>query len=209
MHHKIVLIILAVVIILMFCYTISREKFVYKSDSRDCDKFPDDPACKPECTTDSDCPSGFVCLNGICGKPSSTGLESCAPADGRWSIPHQDQEGRSKLTSPCCQPPNYDLAKNYSTCDNVEDASPAVKACMQNCCAFAQDQARFYDDSWFPMARCGCSLWCHNKTVPHFSKWGTAQHYITGDIAEARTSDSPNFIDFTNGVAYQTFRHRH
>jgi hypothetical protein len=47
------------------------------------------------------------------------------------------------------------------------------------------------------MARCACSLWCYNQDVPHFKKYGTAVHYISGDLAEARTSDSGDFIGGT------------
>ena len=231
MHQQIILIIIALMVVLMFIYTFRQESFTNgcedNSDcsngqmcdtdsgkcvslkSRDCDKFPDDPVCQVECKVNSDCPKGYVCQDNLCNIPSKTVLSSCAPSDGRWNIPDQDAEGRSKLNSPCCQPPDYKLAQNYSTCDNYQDESnSSIRSCMQNCCAFATDQARFYDLSWYPMARCGCSLWCHNKTVPHFSKWGTAQHYITGDIAEARTNDAPNFIDPTGQVSYQTFRHR-
>ncbi len=152
--------------------------------SVDCKKFPDDPACKPPPPV----------------SPVDTGLKTCVPSDGQWSTRGTGLQGRSTLASPCCQPPKYELAKanvkgvDYKTCDDNLDKTNAIEACVAHCCSFAASQANNYDTSWYPMARCACSLWCYNQDVPHFAKYGTAVHYISGDIAEATTSDDPDFI---------------
>jgi hypothetical protein len=135
-------------------------------------------------------------------------LNTCAPADGNWSIPNADEQGRSALNSPCCQPPDYKLASNYQTCANVKngtvDTNTPIGRCLQQCCGYVNkplqgerkqggDNSQ-YDASWFPMAECACSLWCNNQDVPHFKKYGTAVHYISGDLAEAHTRDTGIFM---------------
>ena len=149
------------------------------ASSVNCEENPGAPACKPPPT-----PS-----------PIAKGIQSCAPSDGQWSVPGGDG-GRSKLVSPCCQPPRYELGqeKPYKTCDDRLDSSNPIETCVANCCANAKNEANNYDPSWYPMARCACSMWCYNQDVPHFRKYGTAVHYITGDIAEAQTGDQPDFI---------------
>lgn len=163
----------------------------------DCSKTPNAPACQQQCSQDSDCqdPQLNVCVNGKCVTPVNTGLLTCVPTDGQWSKPNVGKFSRSGLNSPCCQPPDYPLASSYTTCDNIDDeTNPSIKKCLSDCCKYANNQANMMDPSWYSMARCGCSLWCNNAKVPHFSKYGTAVHYISGDIAEAQTSDSANFI---------------
>lgn len=145
-----------------------------------CDKFPDAPACKPTPNI----------------PPTPTDLNTCMPDDGRWSIPGKYGE-RSTLNTPCCQAPDYKLAKNYKTCDDVLNPNDPIDKCIINCCQNADAEANNYDSSWYPMAKCACSLWCNNQKVPHFKKYGTAVHYITGDLAEAQTSDSGDFIGGT------------
>jgi hypothetical protein len=83
---------------------------------------------------------------------------------------------------------------SIKTCDDVLDDNDPLQKCVQDCCNYAIGEANNYDVSWYPMARCACSLWCYNQDVVHFKKYGTAIHYITGDIAEAETSDQPGFI---------------
>jgi hypothetical protein len=126
---------------------------------------------------------------------------SCVPEDGRWSIPNSDELGRSKLNSKCCQPPDYKLGneKNYKTCNDILNINNPIEKCINDCCKFVESEEKKgdlsqYDSSWFPMAKCACSLWCNNQDVIHFKKYGTAVHYISGDIAEAQTSDTGNFI---------------
>jgi len=150
------------------------------ASSVNCEQTPDAPACQP-----------LPPVN-----PVEKGLESCAPADGQWSIPSSSPGGRSRLASQCCQPPKYELGKEkeYKTCDDKLDLTNKIEACVANCCADAENQANNYDSSWYPMARCACSLWCYNQDVPHFAKSGTAVHYISGDIAEAQTGDRPDYI---------------
>lgn len=146
----------------------------------DCGKYPDAPSCKQ--TPDP----GSV----------EKGIQSCAPSDGRWSIAAEGAQGRSRLNSECCQPPKFELGqeKAYKTCDDSLNPNVPEEACVQNCCKNAANEANNYDASWYRMARCGCSLWCYNKDVPHFKKYGTAVHYITGDLATAKTDDSSDFI---------------
>ena len=145
-----------------------------------CVQFPDSPNCRP--------PPPVA--------PTQTGLETCVPPGGMWSTPGTGIAGRSSLASPCCQPPLYELGreKPYKTCNDNLSLSDPTEKCVAECCANAALEANNYDPSWYPMARCACSLWCYNQQVPHFKKYGTAVHYITGDLAEAQTSDSPNFI---------------
>jgi hypothetical protein len=158
----------------------ASESDVHAESSVDCKLFPKDPACKalPPVT------------------PVDTGVQSCAPSDGQWSTTANGPGGRSSLNSPCCQPPKYELGteQEYKTCDDKLDPTNKNEACVANCCANADNEANKYDASWYPMARCACSLWCYNQNVPHFSKFGTAVHYITGDIAEAQTGDKSDFI---------------
>jgi len=127
--------------------------------------------------------------------PSNGALATCTPADGQWSAPGPDGR-RSRLLSKCCQPPDFQLAtdKPYKTCGDKLDASDPAERCVQQCCMFADGQSDNYDATWYPMARCACSLWCYNQNVDHFKKYGTAVHYISGDLAEAQTSDSGDFI---------------
>lgn len=192
MKHSTVILLFAVVLLVVVLFFASGpEAFgehVFTAESSvDCEKFPDAPACQP--TPDV--------------APTGTDLQTCAPSDGRWSIPGAGAQGRSKLNSPCCQPPKYDIAKSYKTCDS-DLGSSAIDQCIKTCCQFADSEANNYDSSWYPMARCACSMWCNNQNVPHFAKYGTAVHYISGDLAEAKTSDSSDFIggggDFSGGV---------
>lgn len=158
---------------------ISSEADIHPESSVDCTATPEAPACQ------SRSPPPAI----------STTLETCTPSDGVWSTPETGQSGRSTLKSPCCDPnTGYKLATNYKTCDDKLDPSNQIESCIQKCCANANAEANNYDSSWFPMARCACSLWCYNKDVIHFKKYGTAVHYITGDLAEAKTSDSGDFI---------------
>ncbi len=149
------------------------------SSSVDCIEFPDSPVCQPPPNVD----------------PVITDLTTCIPEDGVWSTGGGVADaGRSKLQSPCCQPPNYKLSTNMKTCDDTLDSSDPTQKCIQDCCSFAANEANNYDVSWYPMARCACSLWCYNQKISHFKKYGTAVHYISGDIAEAQTGDEPRFI---------------
>lgn len=165
----------------------------------DCSKTPNAPGCPGhaniDCSKNPDAPG---CQN-VPTPPDirDSSLRTCTPMDGQWSIPDADEFGRSKLNSPCCQPPNYELPESYKTCSDKVDINEPLGRCIANCCTYAESQAPNFDPSWYPMARCGCSMWCNNKDVPHFKKYGTAVHYITGDLAEARTSDSGNFIGGT------------
>ena len=167
-------------------YVPLQQHLMTAESSVNCQQTPNAPACKPTPSVN----------------PVSTSLDTCEPTDGQWSIPGT-QGGRSKLNTPCCQPPDYKLAKTasvfgqsvqYKTCDDNLDMNNAIEKCVANCCSDANSEANNYDASWYPMARCACSLWCYNQNVPHFKKYGTAVHYITGDIAEAQTSDSGAFI---------------
>lgn len=156
------------------------------------------------CETDSDCSNNNVCVDSICTehkntehKNTETELDTCAPSDGRWSIPGAGSQGRSKLNSPCCNYPNYKLASDYKTCNNAsEETNEKKRRCLEQCCLFTNNQSGNYDSSWYPMAQCACSLWCNNPEVNHFRKYGTAIHYISGDLATAKTSDSGDFIGF-------------
>lgn len=163
----------------------SRRSFYTSQSSLDCNTTPDAPGCQPPPAVD----------------PTAKDLQSCAPSNGQWSIPGQGLQGRSVLNSPCCQGPEYSLGKEkpYKTCDDDLDLSDPIQKCVSTCCANAANEARNYDPSWYPMARCGCSLWCYNQNVPHFRKYGTAVHYITGDLAEAKTGDDSSFIGSGNG----------
>lgn len=150
-----------------------------------CDQFPDSPNCRPPPPVN----------------PTPIGIDTCVPPDGMWSTPGTGIGGRSSLASPCCQPPTYQLGKeqDYKTCSDNLDLSNPTEKCVAECCANASVEANNYDPSWYPMARCACSLWCYNQQEPHFRKYGTAVHYITGDLAEAQTSDSRNFIGGGDG----------
>lgn len=192
MEHSTVILLLAVTLLLVvLIFGSGPEAFgehIYTAESSvDCSKFPDSPACQD--TPDVD--------------PTSTELDTCNPSDGKWSIAGTGAQGRSTLNSPCCQPPKYAVAKDYKTCDsNLGDGS--IDKCIKTCCQFVTSEANNYDASWYPMARCACSMWCNNQHVPHFAKYGTAVHYISGDLAEAKTGDSSDFIggggDFSGGV---------
>jgi len=122
--------------------------------------------------------------------PTSKG--SCIPSDGVWT-----RDG--KLTSPCCQPPNYDiLDPSYTTCDTYfTETDPVINKCMAECCAHSDDYVKNarrtgnLDPSFAPMSRCGCSLCCYNQKDPHFNKWGSCSLYITGEPAIASTPDTP------------------
>lgn len=189
MDNRTILLIAAIVLIIAY-FLFSNEQFSNKaytapsSSSVDCALFPDSPACQPPPPVD----------------PVDTSLSTCVPPDGVWSTPMTGQQGRSTLNSPCCQPPNYELASISSkgtpmkTCDDKLDSSDPIQKCVQDCCNYAASEANNYDVSWYPMARCACSLWCFNQDVSHFKKYGTAVHYISGDIAEAETGDQPDFI---------------
>jgi hypothetical protein len=129
-------------------------------------------------------------------------LTTCTPRDGNWIKPGTGITSRSVLNSPCCNPPDYRLPENYKTCNNYEsETNPQLKRCLETCCKYVNTQIGSYDQSWYPMARCACSLWCYNSKEPHFSKYGTAVHYISGDIAEAETPDTPDFINPVTGGA--------
>lgn len=167
-------------------YQPSMADLLTAESSVDCSKTPEAPACQPLPPVD----------------PVGKELATCAPADGQWSTPGTGAQGRSTLNSPCCQPPDYKVAKNYKTCDDQLDPNNPLDKCIAECCANAATEANSYDTSWYPMARCACSLWCHNKDVPHFKKYGTAVHYITGDLGEAKTSDSGDFIGGGSGYDF-------
>lgn len=113
------------------------------------------------------------------------GVSTCRPADGAWS-----RDGR--LAGPCCVPPDYKIYDpSYKDCSNfATELDKTKKACLENCCKFCKSQEKNYDPSWGPMCRCACSLCCNNADDPHFSKFGTCVHYISGDPAEAETPDS-------------------
>lgn len=126
-------------------------------------------------------------------------IQSCVPANGQWFKPGGTQG--SILNSPCCQPPNYQLGneKPYKTCGDKLDPKVEAEKCVADCCSQVYNEQGNYAPSWAPMAKCACSLWCYNRNIPHFKKYGTAAHYITGDIAEAHTGDSGNFIGSGKG----------
>lgn len=179
MNNQTVLLLIAVAVLVCVLIAVpSSEKLTDAegTSSLDCSKTPDAPGCQPDPV-----------------EPRiTTELATCTPSDGQWSVPGPD--GRSQLNSPCCQPPRNDLAQDYKTCDDELNPNNAIEKCIQDCCGNADQEANNYDSSWYQMARCACSLWCYNKDVPHFRKYGTAVHYITGDIAEASTSDDSSFI---------------
>lgn len=189
MDNQVIMIFIAVGILIAVLVIIpSSENFGSRvtytaggaESSVNCEQNPDAPACQPLPDVD----------------PTAKDLASCTPSNGQWSIPGAGVGGRSKLNSPCCQPPSYELGKDkpYKTCDDALDTSDPIQRCVANCCANADSEANNYDPSWYPMARCACSMWCYNQQVPHFKKYGTAVHYITGDLAEAKTSDDGSFI---------------
>ena len=201
MNNQSVLLLIAIGVLIAVLFVVpSSENFGYTAyipdrknlldrpakSSVDCTLFPESPACQPRP------PVG----------PVEAGIESCAPADGGWSTPGTGPQGRSTLASKCCQPPDYQLGKEktYKTCDDALDMSVPVERCVADCCINADIEANNYDASWYPMARCACSLWCYNQNVSHFRKYGTAVHYITGDLAEAHTSDTGDFIG--SGVTF-------
>lgn len=180
--NSILLFAIVALIVLILVYK-SGERFISVpytspgSSSIDCDVYPDSPGC-----------TGPPPVS-----PVGTDLSTCTPANGVWSIPGANM-AISKLNSPCCQPPSYSVAKNMKTCDDDLDTSDPIQKCIKDCCDNAATEANNYDVSWYPMSRCACSLWCYNQSVPHFKKYGTAIHYISGDIAEAQTSDVGGFI---------------
>jgi len=168
------IIVFLVIFSFVLMFFMLKEKFtdvLGAQSSIDCLKFPSSPACKP-----------------VPSIPTTKEFDTCVPADGIWT-----QTG-SKLLSPCCQPPKYSVSKTMKTCEDNLDTSNVMDNCIKVCCDNAESEARNYDASWYPMAKCACSLWCNNQDVVHFKKYGTATHYITGDIAEAKTSDAANFI---------------
>jgi hypothetical protein len=139
---------------------------------------------------------------------NNTELETCTPADGNWIKPGTGITSPSQLQSPCCNPPDYKLPESYKTCANYPtEKNPQINKCLDDCCSYVNSQTEFsstnpygsYDTSWFPMARCACSLWCYNSKVSHFRKYGTPIHYISGDIAEAETPDTEDYIDPVTG----------
>ena len=153
------------------------------------------------CLTNNSCDQALILksCNPDSGPPAGS-QTGCIPADGVWS-----KDGQ--LAGPCCVPSNYQIYdSSYKTCQNYNnEPDPIKKNCLANCCKFALDQASNYDPSWAPMAQCACSLCCNNADEPHFSKFGTCVHYISGDKAEAETPDSApasqdwrGWIDFKN-----------
>jgi hypothetical protein len=160
MNSQTILLLVAIgIVITVLCVIPSSENFSFvpyrpgddilltAESSLDCGKFPDAPGCQP--------------LPPV--RPVPKELTTCAPVDGQWSIPGVGAQGRSKLNSPCCQEPDFEVAKNYKTCDDSLDMSNPIDKCIANCCANADSEANNYDVSWYPMARCACSLWCHNS----------------------------------------------
>ena len=95
----------------------------------DCNKYPD----APDCQTVPDV------------GPTLTELDTCMPSDGRWSIAGVGVGGRSSLNSPCCQPPDFKLAKGYKTCDSALSSDDPNDRCIMDCCAFAKQEATKYD----------------------------------------------------------------
>lgn len=137
---------------------------------------------------------------GVSGTPSGPG--ACVPPDNVWSIPNGGSQGRSLLASSCCQPPNYELYDpSYKSCDNA-DSEPdlAIRACLKQACKYCDSEAANMDPSWYNMCKCGSALCCYNSqpnsNTCHFSKYGTCVHYLQGDLAEAQTSDSCDYISF-------------
>lgn len=208
---QISIILIAIAVLLAVVFLLGRENFSDKpfltAGALNCNVFPDAPECKKiKCSSNADCAgqklcdeSGNcipipICDQGVCTTPTNKDLTTCAPSDGVWSTPDSDNLGRSKLRSPCCQPSDYKLPKNYKTCNDDLNINDPTEACIDRCCDYVDDQRLNYDVSWYPMAKCACSLWCYNQDVAHFNKWGTAQHYVTGDIAEARTKDTGDYI---------------
>lgn len=121
--------------------------------------------------------------------PSGGAVTSCQPADGsgNWTKPG------GGLNSPCCQPPDYQLAPEYTKISDYKDETdPIISSCLENCAKYVKKQAHNFDPSFYPMAACACSLCCRqmSKKNPHFTKYGTCVHYISGDPAEANTPDS-------------------
>lgn len=157
-------------------YTPANSDLLTAESSLDCGKTPNAPGCQP--------------VPDVGPTPKIT---TCVPDNGQWSTPGTGAQGRSTLNSPCCQPPDY-ATGNYKSCDDELDLANPIDQCISDCCGNAIAEANNYDVSWYPMAKCGCSLWCNNQNVTHFKKYGTAVHYITGDLAEAKTSDSNDFI---------------
>ena len=121
---------------------------------------------------------------------NDTPFTGCTPKDGQWSIPGAGAQGRSKLASPCCQPPTYQLDPMYKTCANADtETDPVIQACLKQACKFCEVEKGNMDPSWYPLCKCGASLCCYNANVPHFAKYSTCVHYIEGDLAEAETPD--------------------
>lgn len=150
---------------------------------------------------------GPTALLGSAPGDGSDAILSCVPSDGVWSVDDPEAPRGKRLNSPCCQAPDYKiLDPRYKTCANYSSESDAsIQKCLADCCKNASAEKDRYDPSWYPMAQCGCSLWCYNSKVPHFAKHGTAVHYIEGDIAEVNTPDTApvgkdwrGWIDFTN-----------
>jgi len=160
-----------------------------KGSSVDCVKFPDAPACQK--------------LPDIA--PTITELQSCLPPNGEaWSIKNAGIQERSRLNSPCCQPPEYksdnpssrppgwkpySMATGNKTCDSNLDTSNDTDACLSKCCNYVNEQAPAMDSSWYALAKCGCSLYCNNKEYCHFKKYGSPINYLQGQLADAKTSD--------------------
>lgn len=119
-------------------------------------------------------------------EPEPSNATSCLPSNGNWT---KDGGG---LNSPCCQPPDYKIHdSSYKTCQNYkEESDPTIRACLENTCKYVASQSAFYDPSWTPMGICASSLCCYNFKNPHFKKFGTCPHYISGDPAEATAPDS-------------------
>jgi len=124
-----------------------------------------------------------------------SGIDSCTPENGIWTKDYK-WAGRSVLNSPCCQPPDYSLPASYPSCDNPSAAPLDVQGCLSSCCAYASSQRRNFDRSWLPMARCGCSLWCMNRQIPHFRKYGSAVSYLSGEPSISQTDDYVDYIPY-------------
>ena len=136
-------------------------------------------------------PPASPSYGGTVYRSDNTQPTGCAPKNGQWSIPGAGAQGRSKLNSPCCQPPDYTIYDpSYRTCDTADsETDPTIKACLKQACKYCELEKGNMDPSWYPMCKCGASLCCYNSNNPHFAKYETCVHYISGDLAEATTPD--------------------
>lgn len=122
---------------------------------------------------------------GSCKCCLKTPISTCAPSNGIWSM--SDEYDRPVLNSPCCQPPNYDLPPGYKKCGDNLDLTNNTENCIDQCCKILASDKTKYDQSWYPMSRCACSMWCYHSTVPHFRKYGNPTGYIYRRTGPERT----------------------